>query len=48
MAVTLCVVMQPWTLRVLPSKLILWYFKQDGAERQGRDSSAERVEPDKP
>ena len=38
--------MQPWTLRVLP--LTLWYFKQDDAERQGRDSSAERVEPDNP
>jgi len=46
MAVTLCVVMQSRKLRVLPSKLTLWHFKQDDAERQGRDSSAERVEPD--
>jgi len=34
-------------LRVLSSKLTLWYFKQDDAERQGWGSSAERVEPDK-
>ena len=38
--------MQSWTLRLLPSKLTPWYFQQDDAERQGRDSSAERVEPD--
>jgi len=30
-----------------PLDLIPWYFKQDDAERQGRDSSAEHVEPDK-
>jgi len=40
--------MQPWTLRVLPPALIPWHFKQDDAERQGRDSNAERVEPDNP
>ena len=28
-------------------EFILWYFKQDDAERQGLDSNAERVEPDK-
>ena len=39
--------MQSWTLRVLFLNLLPWCFKQDDAERQGRDSSAERVEPDK-
>jgi len=40
--------MQPWTLCVLPLNLLLGSFKQDDAERQGRGSSAERVEPDNP
>ena len=31
-----------------PLEFIPWHFKQDDAERQGRDSSAERVEPDNP
>ena len=39
--------MHPWTLRVLFLNSYLGSFKQDDAERQGLDSNAERVEPDK-
>ena len=40
--------MQPRKLCVLPLNLPLGSFKQDDAERQGRGSNAERVEPDNP
>ena len=41
MAVTLRVGMQFWMLRVLSPEFTPRHFKQDDAERQGRDSHAE-------